>query len=93
MCDSSKYPRYSIENRNRNPKGFQTPDQNGGGTTDCGYVLRDGLSDDLNWSYEANDPELQKKIQDMMQFGDVQPLEQLVEIRRGLRVTRSFISA
>ncbi|MBK8128931.1 MAG: hypothetical protein IPK53_08280 [bacterium] len=69
-------------------KDFKRLTKMGGGTTDCGYVLRDGLSDDLNWSYEANDPELQKKIQDMMQFGDVQPLEQLVEIRRGLRVSR-----
>lgn len=56
----------------------------GGGKTQYGYVLREGLLPDDPWLYDAHHPDLVKQKEDLAQLGSLQTLSDLVEIKRGI---------
>lgn len=55
----------------------------GGGQTEYGYVLREGLAPGEKLLFDRYDPELIQRQEDMAHLGDVRPLSNMVEIRKG----------
>lgn len=55
----------------------------GGGATEFGYVLRQGLPDNTPWLFERHHPLYQSHLQDLQAFGGVRALGELVETRLG----------
>jgi hypothetical protein len=57
--------------------------QQGGGTTDHGYVLRELPSPDDMLAYDAHHPDMAKRTKSLEAFGSVQPLSDLAEVKLG----------
>ena len=57
----------------------------GGGQTEFGFVLREGLTADAPWLFHRHHPNYQKRIADLEYFGGVRPLGELVDIWLGFQ--------
>jgi hypothetical protein len=69
-------------------RDFKRLQTQGGGTTQYGYILPDEIPADSPWLYEALDPELQRQVRDMQHFGSVELLGDLVDLKKGLTITK-----
>lgn len=78
-------PRISSEDqRQRVLADLQRLMKQGGGQTQYGYVLREGLSPREKLLFERHNPELVQSQKDMAHLGDVRTLADMVEIQVGL---------
>lgn len=59
----------------------------GGGTTEFGYVLREGLPAEVPWLFARHHPSYQERIDDLGYFGQVRTMGDLVEMWFGFRPT------
>ena len=59
----------------------------GGGATEFGYVLRDGIPANTPWLFDRHHPNYRQHIEDLGHFGGIRPLGELVDIRLGFHTS------
>ena len=55
----------------------------GGGATEFGYILRDGIPANTPWLFARHHPSYRRHIEDLGAFGGIRPLGELVDIQLG----------
>ncbi len=59
----------------------------GGGPTEFGFILREGIPAGTPWLYDRHHPSYQRRLEDLSYVGQVRPLGDLVEMWFGFRPT------
>lgn len=59
----------------------------GGGATEFGYILREGIPANTPWLFERHHPRYRQHVAELGQFGGVRPLGELVDIRLGFHTS------
>lgn len=59
----------------------------GGGATEFGYVLREGIPAHTPWLFDRYHPSYRRHLEDLGHFGGIRPLGEMVDIRLGFHTS------